>query len=600
MSNKEVFSVKIGGQAGQGVKSAGLMLAKVANRSGYHIFTYTEYPSLIRGGHNVMQINISPRPVLAPFKTTDLLVALNKETVDLHLEELQDGGGIIFEGGDNSSLPQASKNLNLYPIPLSKLATDTGEKELLINSVALGAILAILGGQLSTLQQLIGEEFASKGNPITLANNQAAQAGYDYAVKNFAQKRENILKPLEESGPASLSRSGQKMIVNGNEAISLGAIAGGLQFASIYPMTPITNILHFLALHQDKYGYIYKQPEDEIAAINMAIGASFAGARAMTATSGGGFCLMSEGYGLAAITETPLVIIEGMRGGPATGLPTWSGQGDLQFVLHAHQGDFPRLVLAPGDAQEAFILTRQAFNLADKYQTPVVILVDKNICESDQSFPVFDTAFEVNRGKMTRETIPGYQRFADNGDGVSLRATPGSGNFFIANSYEHDFLGLTTERINDRQTQMAKRMTKLESCQREDLPSPQLFGPEEADITIVSWGSNKGVILEAVKHFDKVNFLHLTWLSPFLTPEIRKRLEQARYLIDIECNYSGQLANLIKEKTGVDILDRMLKVDGRPFFVEEIVEKITSVLEVTANKASQSHLPNGQVENIIN
>jgi 2-oxoglutarate ferredoxin oxidoreductase subunit alpha len=288
---------------------------------------------------------------------------------------------------------------------------------------------------------------------------------------------------------------------------------------------------------------------------------------------------MSEGLGLSAMTETPLVIIEGMRPGPATGLPTWSGQGDLQFVLNAHQGDFPRIVLSAGDAKEAFELTMEAFNLADKYQTPVIVLVDKNICEHNQSFAIFDiSSFKINRGKFTNEIISNYERYKTEVDGISSRTIPGTGNFFITNSYEHDSMGFNTEKKEEINEQIEKRMTKIKTITN-DMPIPQLFGPEDADITLVSWGSNKGSILEALKLFNNVNFIHLTWLSPFPTQSVKERLDKSRHVIDIECNHSGQLANLIREKTGIEISDKLLKFDGRPFFQEEIVNKINSVLK---------------------
>lgn len=343
-------------------------------------------------------------------------------------------------------------------------------------------------------------------------------------------------------------------------------------------MSPTSNILHVLAANQEKYGFVYKQPEDEISAINMAIGASFAGARALTVTSGGGFCLMVEGYGLAGMTETPLVIIEGMRPGPATGLPTWSGQGDLQFILHAHQDEFPRLVLAAGDVKESFDLTMQAFNLADKYQTPVVVLIDKNICENDQSclFPDI-SKYKIDRGKFSKDLIPDYMRYKHEPDGVSLRTIPGSGNFFLANSDEHDEFGYSTEESDERKLQMEKRMKKLQTCTDTDMQKPQVFGPDKADITIVSWGSNKGSIIEALKSFKNVNYVHLTWMNPFPTEELKKLLEKTKHILDIESNFSGQAANLIKEKTGIDIKDRLLKYDGRIFYPEEIIEKLSSI-----------------------
>lgn len=573
MLNKTILTVKIGGQAGQGIKSAGLLLSKIATRSGYYIYNYTEYPSLIRGGHNTIQVSISQDEVTAPSQKTDLLVALNQETIDKHLGELLPGSGILYDDRSSIDINLAKeREVNLFSMPLKQLVDEGGGEELLSNTIALGAVAALLGGELSILKDLISEQFAAKEQQIVESNQKAAELGFNFALEKFKDQIKQVIPKLASFVP--------KMVLNGNDGVALGAIAGGVQFAAIYPMSPISNILHTLALYQERYGYIYKQPEDEISAINMAIGAAFAGARSMTATSGGGFCLMSEGYGLAGMTETPVVIINGMRPGPATGLATWSGQGDLQFVLHAHQGDFPKIVLAAGDVKETFDLTMQAFNLAEKYQTPVVILIDKNICEDEQSLPLFDiSSYEVKRGKVETQNNLNYQRYALEADGVSKRASPGSGNYFIANSYEHDSIGFSTENIDDINSQMKKRMAKLKLCSREDLPAPQLFGPKEADVTLVSWGSNKGSILQALKEFSNVNFLHLTWLNPFPIEAVRNILSEARYIIDIECNYSGQLAGLIREQTGIEIFDKLLKYNGRPIFPEEIKERLRVVLK---------------------
>ena len=571
-TNNKIFSVKIGGFAGQGIKAAGLMFAKVATRSGYNIYNYIEYPSLIKGGHNVIQICLSEEEVTAPCKITDFLVAFNQETVDKQSPELRAGAGLMFDEADKLNLANVNGNINLFPVPLAKLAGEAGGGELMQNTVAVGAAVALLGGDLEILKKLIADEFKNKGTAVVEEDQTAAANGYNYAKNNFADKISAVIAPQKSADP--------KIIVTGNEAVAVGAISAGLQFAAVYPMSPITNMLHTLSAYQEKYGYIYKQPEDEISAINMAIGASLAGARAMTATSGGGFCLMTEGYGLSGMTETPMVIIIGMRGGPATGLPTWSEQGDLRFVLHAAQGEFPKIVLAAGDAEEAFNLTRQAFNLADIYQTPVVVLLDKNVCENDQSFPVFDTgSYQMDRGKFISEKQSDYRRYAPSQDGASPRAIPGSGNYFIGNSDEHDQIGYSTEEIAERNAQMEKRMSKLKTCEREDLPEPKLFGPKKAKLTIVSWGSNKGSILEAIKKYDDVNYLHLTWLSPFPVEAVKKILSQAEKIINVECNYSAQLAGLIKERTGFAIGDNLLRYDGRPFYPEEIEAKINSVLK---------------------
>ena len=402
-------------------------------------------------------------------------------------------------------------------------------------------------------------------------NHLAAENGYNYALEHFGDKKKAVLTREDVIE--------QRMVANANDTVAMGAIAAGLQFVAIYPMSPVSNILHILAANQEKYGFIYKQPEDEIAAINMAIGASFAGARSMTATSGGGFSLMVEALGLSAMMETPLVVIDGMRPGPATGLPTWSGQGDLRFVLHAHQGDFPRIVLAAGDPKEAFELTMQAFNLADKYQTPVIVLVDKNICEHDQSMPVFNFAdYEVDRGKFTTEKQENFERYALSDDGISTRSVPGSGNFFIGNSYEHTIVGHDSEEIEDINNQMRKRMRKLLTCASNEDTCPKLYGPQEADATIVSWGSNKGSILQALKDFPNVNFLHITWMSPFPSAKVKEVLQKAKHIINVECNYTAALGGLIKEHTGIEITDNFLKYDGRPFLPEEISDKLKGIL----------------------
>lgn len=570
-----VVSIKIGGEAGQGVKSTGLMLAKFATRASLNIYNYIEYPSLIRGGHNVMQINISTEVVTGPFLKCDFLIALNQETINNHYTELIDGAGILFDSDKKYDLSKLGNDINLFPIPLSKIAKEAKGVELLSNTVALGATVGILGGDIQGLLSLINEEFKNKGPEITQMNLAGAQIGYEFALENFKQKHQSILKKSTK-----LVLSAPQMVINGNDACALGAISAGLNFAAIYPMSPISPILATLAQHQGEFGYIYKQPEDEISAINMAIGASFAGARSMVATSGGGFCLMTEGYGLAGMAETPLVIIEGMRGGPATGLPTWSEQGDLRMVLHAHQGEFPKIILAPGDAREAFDLTMLAFNLAEIYQTPVVILIDKNICDHDQNFEVFDTLdYQIDRGKLNDHLDPNYNRYKLEVDGVSPRAFAGSGNFFIANSDEHDEQGYSTEEAEIRNLQMQKRMKKLETCAQNHLPPPTLYGPKDADLTIISWGSNKGPILESLKNFPNVNYLHLTWINPFPAQEIAPILKKAKRLLNIECNYSAQMGGLIKERTGIEITDNLLKYDGRPFFVEEITEKIASTLK---------------------
>lgn len=565
------FTFKIGGPAGYGIMSAGLAFSKLAVRSGYYIFDYTEYPSVIRGGHNVMQTTVSDEPVASQYLPTNFLVALNQETIDRHAGELMAGSGLIYDKDGDINVLKVPDGVHLFAIPLNKIAKEATGNLIIRNTAALGAALALLGGNLQILAQILSEEFAKKSLEIVKQNQTAMRAGYNYVLENYPN---NILKII-----APRKKHNQPLVINGNEAVALGAIAAGLQFAAIYPMTPITNILHILAKFQEQYQYIYKQPEDEISAINMAIGASFAGARSLTATAGGGFCLMTEGYGLAAMTETPLVVVVGMRPGPATSMPTWTGQGDLQFVLHSHQDDLPRFVLAPGDVEEAFHLTMEAFNLGDQYQTPIIILIDKNLCESHQSVAEFNyEQFKVKRGKLLLKFDPNFLRYKLSADGVSTRSIPGV-NYFVANSDEHDEQGYSDEESDNRNAQMKKRMTKLLTGAQKDLPEPKLYGPQTAELTLVSWGSNKGAILEALKQFKNVNYLHLTWINPFPIEAVTKILKAAKKIINIEGNYSAQLGGWIAEQTGIKIKNNLLKFDGRPFYPEEIIAKIKQTLK---------------------
>jgi 2-oxoglutarate ferredoxin oxidoreductase subunit alpha len=565
---KKVFTFKIGGEAGFGIMAAGLMFSKIAVRSGYSVFSYVEYPSLVRGGHNVLQVSVSEDQVRSPRKTTDFLVALNQETIDLHKDELVKGAGLVYDKDQGMDISKISKDVNVFSIPIRKIAVDTAQNVLMENTVTLGATAALLGGELNHLKYLIKEAFEGKDPQIIEKNIKACQAGYDYVLDNYKEKVVFALRPK----PAK-----KQIVVSANEAVALGAIAGGLQFAAIYPMTPTSNILHYLAPLQEKFNFIYHQPEDEISAINMAIGASFAGARSMVATSGGGFALMVEGYGLAAATETPVVIVEGMRAGPATGMPTWTEQGDLNFLLNAAHGDFPRIVLAPGDAEESFYLTMEGFNLADKYQTPVIIIVDKHICEGSGSFSLFDTSkYSIDRGKLIFKKKSNYLRYKLSPDGISERTAAGSGNFFVSNSDEHNETGFSDESEENRIQQMEKRMRKIKTCIAKDMKQPKLFGPKNAKTTIVSWGSNKGAVLDAIEGVPGVNFLHLNWISPFPAKAVKRILGGAKRIIGIESNYSGQMIKLIKQETGIEITESLLKYDGRPIFPEEIVKKIKS------------------------
>ncbi len=562
------FTWKIGGPAGFGIMTTGLIFSKAFSRGGYHVFDYTEFPSLIRGGHNTYQSRISSEEVHSQNKPVHILVALNRETIEKNSCELAENGIIIY---DSEMIKDAVEG-DVIGVPFARLAKESGGKELMANNVALGASVALLGYDIEMLNGVIRDIFKEKGGDIVNANINSAKAGYDYVKANYKKTFAITAKKIRDS---------KKYFLTGNEAIGAGAITAGCRFYSGYPMTPTASILSYMAQHQKEFGVAVKLAEDEIAAVNNAIGAGFAGVRSMTATAGGGFALMAEGYGLAAMTETPVVIVVGQRPGPATGMPTWSSQADLRFVLHAHQDDFPRIVIAPGDVEEAFSMTGEAHNIAEKYQTPVIILVDKYLCESHQTAEKLDGA-EIDRGELTAEFRGEYERYKITKTGISPRILPGTkGAIVLANSDEHNEKGQSTEDSAMRRKMMEKRMKKIKLIEKE-LPTPKIYGDSDAEITLVCFGSVKGPALEAIKELKKKginsNMIHLTYLSPFPEKEMKKLLRGAKKLLAVENNFTGQLAGLIREKTGKNITKRLLKYDGRPFYPEEIAEKAMRVL----------------------
>lgn len=556
---------------------SGLTLSKTLSRAGFSLIEINEYPSLIRGGHNTVAITFCPEKIYAAYQPVDILVALNRDTITYHITELTRNALVIYDGQANP-LDANIKTENAFfcSVPLNKLAKNVGGDLLMRNTVALGASLALLSLDFEILAQVLGEQFVKKGEEVINQNVSAAKAGFDYVNSNYSDKKIKDLK---------IQKSYKQVLLTGSEAIGLGAIASGVKFFSSYPMTPINGLLYYMAAAQDHHNFIYKQPEDEIAAINMAIGASFAGVRSMVATSGGGFSLMVEGISLSGMIEQPVVIVMGMRPGPATGLPTWTAQADLHFVLNASQGEFPRLVIAPGDVEEAFYLTSIAFNLADVYQTPVFILVDKYLCESRFNAQKFDqTKIVIERGKLLTEEeqtkTRDLERYKLTADGVSPRGIPGrKGGIFRANSDEHNESGYSEESAQNTKNMIDKRMKK-QALADSKAPKPTLYGNTDADLTLVGWGSTKGAVLETINTLKssgsnlRVNYLHLNYINPFPSSVVENILKSAKKVIDIEGNHNGQMADYIRMKTGVQIKDRILKYDGRPFYPEDIIEEL--------------------------
>ncbi len=566
---------KIGGEAGFGIISSGIMLARAFARAGYVTQATNDYPSLIRGGHNVITVRIATAPFGAMNRDVHLLVALNLETVTLHKDELTQGAIVVYDPRFGEiAAKDVPKAATLIPLPMSEIVKEANADGIMRNTVALGATVALMGSEFKVLEAVIRDQFKKKGDETIMYNVNLAQKGYDFIKKNHPEVKALRLEPGTVKEP--------QLVINGSEALGVGAVRAGLKFAAIYPMTPINALITFLADHAKSLGVVYKQPEDEIAGINMAIGASIAGVRSMVATSGGGFALMVEGLSLAGIIETPLVIDLGMRVGPATGMPTYTEQGELQFAIHAGHGEFARIILAPADAQEAFTLTIDAFHLADKYQIPVFLLTDKYLNESQWAVPksAFMGDVAIDRGKLLTKVPEGpFKRFAlDSPDGVSPRTTPGvPGGIFYANSYEHDETGHVAEGAQMRAAMVEKRMRKFEAIKK-DMRGPTEFGKSDAEITFVSWGTTRGAILEAMKVLEAKGktsrLVHFSWLFPFPVEETTKALSAATRIVDIEQNATGQLASLIREHTGILVKERLLKYDGRPWDPEEIVERL--------------------------
>jgi len=568
------FVFKIAGQAGAGVMTIGRLLVKSFARGGYHAIGYPEYPSLVRGGHNTVQVRISEKPISSPLQTQDLVMALNKDAVFYHMGTMNPGGMIIYDQLIDISKFKVRDDVKMHPLPLSKLTQEAGGTEQMKNTAALGAALAAVDYPFAILEGIMKDEFGRKGPEVIAKNLGAARAGYDY-VKNNGIKSAKPVKPVSE---------GKRILVTGNEAIALGAVCGGLSFYAAYPMTPASSILHYLIEKERTFGMVVKQTEDEIAAINYAIGASFAGARSMTGTSGGGFALMTEALGCAAMTETPIVAAIVQRNGPSTGLPTWTEQADLRFALHASQGDFLRVVLAPGDVDECFHLAAKALNLADKYQIPVLILSDKHLGETVFSTEQFDQKkVKIERGKIMRELPPlppmeRWKRYELTADGVSPRALPGTPNgMHVASSYEHDEHGFSSESFVMRTKQVDKRASKLAAVLKE-MSAPVVYGPKDAEVAIIGWGSMKLPALDALPLLEKegltVKFVHFTNLFP-LDPKVAKRaLRGSKVTVMIENSPSAQFAGVLKQYANIEMDFHILKYDGRPFFPEQIAEEL--------------------------
>ncbi len=582
------LSFMVGGFAGQGVNTVGNAFARICSRLGLHVFVNLEYPSNIKGEHNYAQVMVSQEPVGSHVRSVDLLLALDVKSVVLHRNEIAPGGALIYDSEALEVSPVdvglevgdiGRDDITVIDLPMAKIATEAGGTNKMINSVGLGAVLGLLCLDFESLADMLRQSLAKLKDEIIEVNLESARRAYSIVRERYSQQFGVALEKRDAP---------ERMLLTGNHAVAMGALKAGIKFYSSYPMSPSSAVLAYLSEHAHDSDLVTILPEDEISAAGMAVGASFAGVRAMTGTSGGGFCLMAEYLGLAAMAETPLVVFEAQRPGPATGLPTRTEQGDLKFVLSAHQGDFPRIVVAPGDPSQAFFLTFDAFNLADKYQTPVIVLTDKHLSESFWTWEPFDTAgMKIDRGQLLREkelaNTSDYRRFEVTDGGVSPRTLPGTpGGVFKATGNEHNEYGLLSEDAANRAQMVEKRLRKTASFDVSEI-GVKLHGDGDAELTLVGWGSTKAVILDAVSrlksdHGISCNFLQVIYMEPFPTDRVTAIMKDARRTILVENNATGQLGDLIRQKTGLTTEKKILKYDGRQFFRDELVDHVRQCL----------------------
>jgi 2-oxoglutarate/2-oxoacid ferredoxin oxidoreductase subunit alpha len=569
----------VGGVAGAGINSTGELFGRCFTRGGLNVFAYLEYPSLIRGGHNSYHIRVSPAQIYSQIREIDLLLCLNRETFDLHHDDISATGGIVFDPEDfDIAEDEVKKGVSWFPVPFGKIVKENEGMDVMRNMVALGASLALLSYPLNYLNDLIAHQFGKKGEKVVELNKKMAKAGYEYMKSHFdPDKFPHQVKPTEEEA---------RMLMTGNQAFSYGAMAAGCKFFAAYPMTPASSTLSVFAKHDQELGMVIRQTEDELSAVLHTIGASYAGVRAMTATSGGGFALMNEAISMAGIAEVPLVLLEVQRPGPGTGMPTWTSQGDLQYVLNAGHDEFPKIVMAPGDVKEAYRMIQHAFNYAEQYHLPVMIVSDKYLSESLYSVDDFGEKIEIDRGPLAAEgnkfEEQDFPRYQVTDSGVSPRTLPGmKTGRYVSNSYEHNEFGDLEERPEMRNAQHSKRLRKLDEI-LEEMPPVNVYGPDEAVLSVVAWGSTKAPVLEAMRRLARqgiaINLLHPTFLHPFPADEVRSFLKRANKTLLIEGNHNAQLGQLIRQESLVDIPDTFLKWDGRPFYPDEIVSKIKSLL----------------------
>jgi 2-oxoglutarate/2-oxoacid ferredoxin oxidoreductase subunit alpha len=607
--NESDVVVGIGGAAGDGVASAGNTLALSVARQGQAVYAYNAYQSVIRGGHSWLRLRISAKKPLNHGDQVDALIALNQDTLDRHLQELVAGGVALYNSTKLHPSYEPPKGVQLCPLPVPDLTPAYKDLPVMQNTVAVGAVIGLMGLDFRGLESVLESTFAKKPQVVKI-NMEAAKAGYDYAAAHFTPLR------------GQLRQASQKWaMVSGNELMAMGAALAGCKFYCAYPMSPATHILEWFAAHGKEMGICVRQVEDEISVINMSIGAGHMGARSMCATSGGGLALMTEAIGLSGMLETPVVVVNVQRAGPSTGVPTKTEQGDLNQALGASQGDFPRIIIAPLSMTDCFTTPALAFNVSDRYQCPVIILSDLLMAEGNETVDpaLLDVEFQIDRGELITAVSGGgnrreaagepYLRYKDTESGISPRAVPGvPGHLHVAASDEHDEDGvLISDVYTDtvRRKKMADKRSRKMATVLEHLPAPKLEGPLDAEVTLVGWGSTWGVLTEAVEQLNRegisTSHLQIKFLVPFHVTEVSAILGKSRRIIVVENNQSGQFARHLRAETGIVAQGHIRKYDGEPFepkhivaAVKELVADGTELIEVLSTERGwQTEHPTG-------
>ncbi len=540
-------TILIGGKAGRGTAVTSHFVGKLFCSLGYYVFNYRDYPSLIRGGHNFNVLRISDKPVFSHKNKYDVILAFDQKTIDLHKKDLKKQGFVL---GAESLKAKKLISINVKSI-LSKLDAP----QIIENDIMIGWLAKYFGIDKKTLLVEAKKVFKGKKKALII---KAIEIGY-----GLAEKKENFKK-----------KGSGKYFISGSSAIGVGALASGLDVYIAYPMTPATPVLHFLAGKQLKHNNLVLQVENEIAVINAALASSFTGAKTMVGTSGGGLALMSEAISLAGVAELPIVIYLAQRTGPATGVPTYTAQSDLKFAVNAGHGEFTKIIVAPGDAQESITRTQEAFYLAAKHQVPVIIVGDKHVAESDYSSSELKISSISNKRFLVENPTKDYKRYKITKSGLSPRAVPGQGPKLRATSYEHDEYGYTIEDAGKTVKMVDKRIRKEKNIEKEvkTLKPISVYG--KGKNLLIGWGSTKGAILDSLSELKDYRFLQVSYISPFPKKAVEREIKKSKKVILVENSSTGLLADIIAEKTGIIIKEKILKYDGRPFSPEDIIKKI--------------------------